>query len=195
MQRQRILSILGLLFIGLASQKLHAFEPCVKPYHWTVRYWIHETPADPNSPVAFKIKLSLVSAAGDCTATGWEIAAIEIRQVDPNGGSDQVWTQNDPEVSTADGLWWINHADVSDPQSSEFVLPPHLMGIATAQDPNDADLRYELEGVTYRPPEPPGEAPYAVTAATNFELWLVGDPTPIKPGSDEPTETDPPMPS
>ena len=110
----------------------------------------------------------------------------------PNGGPDKVWIQQDPEVSTPDGRWWVDHADVWSPQSSEFTRVPHLEGVATAQDPNDADLEYELEGSEYIPPSPPGSPPYAVTAALDSKLQLVNESTPLEEGSDEPADGDPP---
>jgi hypothetical protein len=194
MSKCRSISILGLVLIGLAAQPLYGTEepPCVSAIHWTARYGIHETPADPNSPLAFLITLSLAASAGDCTATGWTITTLEIRQLDPNGGSDTVWTQADPNVPTPDGLWWVVHADVASPQASEFVLPPHLIGTATAVDPNDANLEYDFVGVAYTPPAAPESPPYAVTAATTFALRGEGAQPPIAIGEAEPTETDPP---
>lgn len=195
MQTRVSLSVLSLALVSLAPQQLYGVEepPCLRAATHTVRYGIHETPADPNSPLTFLITLSLAASAGDCTATGWHIATIELRQVDPNAGPDTVWTHDDPNVSTPDGLWWVSHADVSSPQSSEFVLPPHLVGTAAAADPNDADLEYDIVGVAYTPPAAPESPPYAVTAATTFELHIVGEPTPIESDSDAPVEVDPPV--
>ena len=110
----------------------------------------------------------------------------------PNGGPDTVWTQADPNVPTPDGLWWISHADGAHPQASEFVLPPYLVGTATAADPNDADLEYDFGGVKYTPPEPPESPPYTVTMASDYTLRRVGEQTPIATALADPTETDPP---
>jgi hypothetical protein len=188
-------SILGLVLIGLAAQPLYGVEepPCCGAINSTARYGIHETPADPNSPLTFLITLSLMASAGDCTATGWAITTVEIRQIDPNSGPDTVWTQADPNVPTPDGLWWVNHADVASPQANEFVLPPHLVGTAIADDPNDADLEYDFVGVTYTPPAAPETPPYDVTAALDYALVRVGEEIPIGEGSAEPTEGDPPI--
>ena len=183
-------SILGLVLSGLAAQPLYG--ACSSAAHWTARYGIHETPADPNSPLAFLVTLSLTASAGDCTAIGWAITALEIVQVDPNGGPDTVWTQADPNVPTPDGLWWISHADGAHPQASEFVLPPYLVGTATAADPNDADLEYDFGGVKYTTPEPPESPPYTVTMASDYTLRRVGEQTPIATALADPTETDPP---
>jgi hypothetical protein len=142
----------------------------------------------------FLITLTLAASDGNCSATGWAITTLEIRQLDPNNGPDTVWTKADPNVPTADGLWWVNHASVANPHAGEFVLPPHLVGTATATDSNGTDLEYDFVGVTYTPPATPTSPPYAVTAATTYELRLVGEQTPIAEGSDDPTETDPPTP-
>lgn len=182
--------VLSLAIVSLAAPRLYAGDPnCTSPQTWTVRYWVHETPADPNSPVTFKYELALAAADGDCTATGWAVASIEIRQVDALGGSDRVWTDDDPNVPTSDGLWWVSHADVASPRSSEFVLPPNLTGVATAADPNDADLNYSLAGVAEAPPSSSG---YAVTAVLSHTLVLVEDQETIAASAEEPVELDPP---
>ena len=191
MRTNRLFVIFGWAVIALAAPPLYADDPpCAPPQTWTVRYWVHETPADPNSPVTLKYELALTAVAGDCTATGWAVASIEIRQVDPLGGPDRVWAQNDPNVPTADGLWWVSHADVANPQSNEFVLPPNLVGIATAADPNDADLYYNIAGVAETPPDPPS---YQVAAVLSQELVLVGDQEAISADSGVPVDVDPPV--
>ncbi len=135
------------------------------PVSVDVEYWVHETPTDPESDVTFKIKLSLTEGAVDGDSIGWEIDSIEFR--DP-GNPDTVWVDSSPSVPSADGLWWIDHADADEPQTEEFAEPPHLDGTGDAQDPNDDDLDYDFEGFTYTPPPPPAEPPYTVTASFNL---------------------------
>jgi hypothetical protein len=192
--RRHVLSVLlGPTLALLAAQPLYAQEPpCERPPSWLVRYAIHETPADSNSPVTFAFALSLNAAAGDCTATGWQIASIEIRQVDPNGGPDRVWTQVDPSVPGNDGLWWVSHADVANPQSSEFAVLPNLVGLATAADPIDADLRYHLIGAPHELPIPPNPPEFGVAGVLSHELVLVEAEQVIAFSVEEPVEVDPP---
>lgn len=183
--------VLGVGAVSLTATPLRADgPPCTSPQTWTVRYWVHETPSDPNSPVTLKYELALCAVDGDCTATGWAVTSIEIRQVDLLGGPDRVWTQDDPNLPTADGLWWVSHANVDDPQSSEFVLPPALEGIATAADPNDADLHYTVAGVAETPPDPTA---YEVAAVLSHELVLVGDQQAISADAGVPVDVDPPV--
>ena len=193
----RVLSVVvSVTLASLVCPQVYGDGPaCANAAGHTVRYGIHETPADPNSPMAFLVTLSLTARAGDCAKTGWSIDEIELRQVAANGGSDWVWTERNPHVSTEDGLWWVSHADVASPQSAEFVLPPHLVGAAVATDPNDPSLDYDFEGVTYTPPAAPELPPYPVTAATTFVFQVEGEPDPTETGESGPTEIDPPAPN
>jgi hypothetical protein len=186
------LHVLVAALAGLAAQQAYGTD-CSRATTHVARYGIHETPSDPNSPLAFLVSLSLTASAGDCTETGWSITEIEVRQVGANGGSDRVWTERYPYVPTTDGLWWVSHADVASPQASEFALPPQLMGTAMAADSSYADLDYGFVGVAYASPIAPELPPYAVTGAATFEFQVEGDPTPIGDGDGEPTDGDPPI--
>jgi hypothetical protein len=191
MNRHATSIVLGFTLVGLACPRLVAADPpCASLVSWTVRYWVHETPAEPNSPVVIKYTLFLEAAGGDCTATGWRIAALEVRHMDPNGGPERVWTHSNPNVPTEDGLWWVNHADVSSPESADFSLPPHLVGVAAAADPNDPDLQYDVVGVDDAPSNPP---PYTVTAVLRHVLTLVGSQVAIVQNMASGSELDPPL--
>ncbi len=154
-----------------------------------VEYWIHETPTDPESDVTFKIKLSLTEGKVDGDSIGWEINSIEFR--DP-GNPDTVWVDASPSVPSADGLWWIDHADADDPQTEEFTVPPHLEGTGDAQHPNGDDLDYDFEGFPYTAPLPSGQPPYTVTASLDhYFAALPWPPLVIETGEKEPVEVPP----
>jgi hypothetical protein len=157
-----------------------------------VVYRIHDDPNDPNSPITFTIWLSLKQADVDEDSIGWEITRVRFREV---GYQDTLWTESDPNVPTADGLWWVNHADPNAPLLEEFVKPPHLTGVADAEDQLDPDLDYEFQGVTYTPP-PAGE-PWDPTGALDYSFTMQGQSSPFASGEDKPTEMgdddDPPM--
>jgi hypothetical protein len=153
-----------------------------------IEYVIHQTPTDPNSPISFRIKLSLESIDQRGNKIGWDITSIEIREI---GDPDAVWVDNDPIVPTQDGLWWVKHDDPNDPQHAEFTMPPRLHGTADAQLPTDDDLDYDFEGKKYTPPEAPEEPPYQITAALDYSFTLVGGKDPIGYGEDEPVEVPP----
>jgi len=182
------------LVLALAPESAFAQDGpgCPRPSAWTVHFWLHETPDDPESPVTFKLALYLLGQTGDCSQTGWYIDSLEIRQVDPNSGPDRVWMLDDPDVPTQDGLWWVTHADVTNPDPSEFVMPPQLTGLAISQDPYVEDLDFDFEGVSYTPPTPPNSPPFDVTAALNLWLQLEGGEDPLADSAGDPADADPP---
>ena len=161
------------------------------PQTLLVEYWIHETPTDPNSDITFKIRMWLASEEVDGDQVGWDVTTIEVRQMGDNGGPDTVWTDTTPTVPTPDGLWWVEHADPDNPEAGEFVMPPGLTGTADADDPNDDDLVYDFEGVTYTPPQDPSEPPYDTTGALDYGFTLNGDEDPLASGEDKPVELPP----
>lgn len=153
-----------------------------------VLYLLHETPTDPESAVVFAVKLELEAADSDETSIGWEITLAEFRQPGDGGPADTVWVENTPVVDSPDGLWWCDHADFLDPQLSEFDMPPLLVGTADAEDPEEADLDYSFEGVTYEPP--PGGPPYDPSAGLTYVFTKVGFEDPEEEGEDEVGEID-----
>jgi hypothetical protein len=175
---------------GLTASAVLGLVPAslAQPQTKVIEYWLHETPDDPNSPVVFGITLSLEIADQDGDQIGWDITSIEIREV---GDPDTVWVEDDPSVPAADGLWWVTHEDPNEPTNDEFVVPPHLHGIADAQDPGGDDLEYDVEGKTYVPPALPELPPHEITAALDYEFTVVGDDEPVGGGKDEPVEIPP----
>lgn len=153
----------------------------------TITYEIHEDPQDPESRVIFVVKLALEAEDSDSSSVGWRIAMAKFRKVEQ--GPDTDWIIEDPYVPTADGLWWVEHADIDAPALDEFTEPPHLSGTADPMDPSDPDLDYDLQGVSYVPPEPPEEPPYFVTTILDYIFWMVGEPEPEVEGDEEPADT------
>ena len=165
------------------------------PVTQDVFYKIHDDPDDPNSTVTFTIMLCLKKAETDGNSIGWDITGIRFRQPGEIGSASAVWIDSDPNVPTGDGLWWVEHADPDDPQLGEFDLPPHLVGTAMAADPDDDDLEYDFEGVSYTPPA--GGAPWDNTAGLNYGFTIEGESGGPGSSTDEPVEVedddDPPM--
>jgi hypothetical protein len=167
----------GLLVAGATATE----QP---PLTQDVVYKIHDDPSDPNSPVTFTIWLSLTEAAADGDSIGWAIDKVRFHEVGQGGNPDRFWSVSDPDVPTADGLWWVDHADCGNPQLAEFDQPPHLSGVAIASESGYADLEYDFEGAL------PGSGPWEPTAWLDFEFALAGEPTPLKSSDDEPVEID-----
>ncbi|MHC4062947.1 MAG: hypothetical protein ACYSUI_00380 [Planctomycetota bacterium] len=156
------------------------------PNDRTIRYTIYEDRYDSESDVAFTVDLSVSAESKDGNDIGWEVTQIrleEFREVDGN----RVWTEDWPTLYTADGLWWVGHADPDDPQISEFDMPPLLDATAEAQDPSYANLDYYLEGVHNNALS---ATPFTNTVGLDFEFTLVGEEDPIEEGDDEPVEPD-----
>jgi hypothetical protein len=165
------------------------------PITQDVVYKMHSNPDDPNSPIIFTIWLSLEQADQDDDSVGWEVTEVRFRQIAEGSGADTIWMASDPNVPTSDGLWWVDHADRSNPQLAEFDVVPYMAGTAAAEDPNDPDLEYSFEGATYTPPG--GGPPWDPTTALNYSFSVDGDPAPVQSDEDEPVEIDddddPPM--
>jgi hypothetical protein len=188
MKNRALISIGVLAALGLFG-RLACADP---PTAWVVTYGIHETPTQSSGPIVFLVKLSLRRQNMDGSSIGWHITSIQIIQKGPNGSSDAVWTQDNPSVSSPDGLWWIDHANAEEPQPSEFELSPHLTGTAAAADPNLPDLTYDVKGEPYAVPLPPTQPPYVVTGAMDWNFTRVGDQNPLDEGSGDPIDVDPP---
>jgi hypothetical protein len=147
-----------------------------------VRYYIHENPSNSSSAVVFQIGLSLKEINRNGADVAWKIELLKLTQPQSGGGA-KVWTKSDPPVPTSDGLWWVTHDDPDQPTRDEFALPPHLQGTAQAENPSDANMKYDFEGKPFS-----GMPPWPVTAALDYVFTLVGNSTPEEEGDDEPSE-------
>lgn len=152
-----------------------------------VEYRIHETPGNPATPVAFTITMILdrVSTTGNQVA--WHAGHIQFRKKGTGGASDIVWNAYDVDAETTDGYWRITHANASAPLTSEFLLPPQFVGVASAVIGANGELDFDFRGRAYTPPQ--GGAPYDKTGGMTYDLdCAVG---PDIPGSDQPVEVPP----
>jgi hypothetical protein len=173
-------AICALAFLGLVVSGAHADLPLDQ----NVFYKIHDDPNDPNSDVVFSVELTLTATARDGDSVGWEIKVMKFRQVEP-GGPDTIWKIFNPAIPSADGRWWIDHADGDSPQLGEFDDPPRLAGTATAEDQYDDDLEYNFKGS-----EGTGATPWDPTARLNYEFMMVGASEPLLSATGDPVEVD-----
>jgi len=154
-----------------------------------VYFLVRQNPDNPSSPIQYYFTLELTADSQDGNEVGWAVVAFSITEK-ATLGSDTVWSLVDPFVDTADGLWWVTHADPDNPVRSEFTLPVRVADTAVAEDPSDDDLDFDMAGVDYTPP--PEGAPYEVTAALDFSLKRSSTPPDDPPddsGDDEPVDT------
>ena len=94
----------------------------------------------------------------------------------------------DAEFDTADGLWWITPDRPGSPSVEDFLMPPSLVGLATAV-PTGAGLEYALVGLPGVPD--PQQAPYAHAAFMGFSFRVVGEATPFLESEERPVEVPP----
>ena len=160
-----------------------------------VHFAIHENPSNPASRIQYVLSLSISAQDQSGDFIGWAVDNYKITEK-AILGSDTVWDVDSPAIDTADGLWWVPHADPDNPVRTDFVEPAPVAGTALANDPTDPDLHFDVVGVPYTPP--PGGPPYTVTAALDFTFTLDGHTDPNDSGDDEPVDipdwgTDPSM--
>jgi len=181
----------AVVFSGAIHGKAAPEDPALPSFPSAIRYDLREDPGDLSSAVIWTIELGIQAEQADGSYVGWLIHSVTISGIDQDGQPTNVWIDASPGLSPSGGLWWVEHADPDNPQRSEFAMPPHLQGTASAEDPIDEDLDYDFEGKTYTPPAPPEEPPYEVTAALDYTFTPVGSGAPIASGEDEPVEVPP----
>lgn len=152
-----------------------------------VSFGIYDDPSDEqNRKLIYWIVLYLEEDDRDANSIGWRVVKVKIIEFnDP--GADRDWIDLSPTVDTSDGLWWVDHADLNDPQPEEFVMPPFVDGTADSQGAQEeADLDYEFEGVELVA----SQSWFAVTAALTFKFILNGETTPLINRTFEPVEVE-----
>lgn len=188
-ERSRVVRLANCsLLLCLASAVCIATEVRADlPNDRVVCFAIHSDPTNPSSRVQYVLALSISAQQQDGNWIGWQIDNYRITER-AILGSDATWDIDFPFVSTADGLWWVEHDDPSAPKRSEFLLPPGVADTAIANDPGDPDLAFDVVGVSYV--EPPEGAPYEYTAALDFSFSTTADPNdpPDDSGNDEPVD-------
>jgi len=174
--------ILAVLIVALPCAQALESVPS-QPIGRLISYGLHDDPNDPNSAVIMTVMLHVTLDTHIGNSVGWEITEIEFVEPGVGGADDTVWIESDPNVPSSDGLWWVDHADWTDPQAEEFAEPPHLVGIAAAEHPGDADLEYDFEGDEYT-----GQGPWDPTGYLNYEFMLDGAPGPFLATADDEPE-------
>ncbi len=156
------------------------------PADRTVAYRIYADPANPQGGLLFTVALRLSASTTSGSAVAWEVEEADIVQYASGGNPSRKWSEPSPTVSTADGLWWVTHADPENPLLSEFTMPPSISGVAGAEDPQEPDLEYSIVGRVYVPP--PTGAHFLITAALDYVFTEVGSAEPEEEDDDEPAE-------
>ncbi len=149
-------------------------------------YYIRETPTNPESDVLYTVTLELTAVDQDGDEIAWEITEVTLTEAAQGNQGDTVWVDDAPDPDTPDGYWWVEHADPEDPQDAEFDLPPLLQGTADAEDPNDDDMDYDLEGAYCD--SQCQQLFNGKVGALGYSFKLVNEKDPEVEGDDEPVE-------
>lgn len=150
-----------------------------------IQYNIREIPTQTLSDVVFNVAIDMTAVAEDGNEIAWFPTAITITRYQGQEG-ETVWMTDAPAFDTVDGYWWVEHADIADPRSEEFHMPPYMTGIAEAGDSGVQELEYELRGVTCNAE---CQAMFGGhVAAVDHRFRLVNQSRPLEEGEDEPVE-------
>ncbi len=133
---------MGLVLLGVVSGAAMADLPDDR----VAEYFIRETPSNPQSNIILVAELELTAISQDGDDITWEITSITLTEPGTGEAEDTVWADDAPDPVTSNGYWIVTHDDPTDPQDTEFDQPPLLSGTATADDPADDDLDYDLSG-------------------------------------------------
>lgn len=157
------------------------------PADQLITYYTRETPTDPQSAVVMEVLVRLTAVAATAEEVGWAIGEINIVRLGEGSIPDQEWVDPAPELLTSDGLWWVAHADLMEPQLHEFAIAPALVGTALPTAETNEDLGYFLEGSEYVPP--PEGAPFENTVALSYSFRLLAAQEPIDEDEEVPAES------
>ena len=159
-----------------------------RPPDYTIQLNLRATTGHPTSAIVFEVTMGLMIEAQDGDNIGWDVISVTIRELNVSGEVVHTWYKTNPFVNTADGLWWIEHADPASPANSEFLVLPWIAGTAPSMNPTEASLEFDFEGDIYV--APPEGAPFEDTASLTTLLQEEGNPKPPpkKDESDEPVE-------
>ncbi len=156
------------------------------PADRSVSYRIYQDPNNPSAGALFTVILELTADSANGSSVGWEVQEARITQHANGGNPARKWSQAAPTVGTADGLWWVTHADPQSPLVSEFTMPPSISGVADSDDPQQPDLEYAIAGRVYTPP--PTGSHFLITAALDYVFAEAGSSEPEDEGEEEPGE-------
>lgn len=156
------------------------------PSDRTIKFYVRETPSDPQSDIIWSVELDLTAADLKVESVGWRISALRVKDHDSSYSPLRSWTMTLPLVDTPDGLWWVDHAAHMNPLTDEFEVTPLLKGTAIAAQQGGADLAYSFEGDAYT-----GNPMYGgKVSGLTFSFMLAGAVLPEETGDDEPGEID-----
>ena len=132
----------------------------------TLTYEVRD--GDSESPLLYEYEMHLTAEEQDGDSIGWAVDSVTIRKFDTTEQWISTWTDSAPNVDSADGLWWADHADPANPVLEEFVVSPLIDGTA------GTDLDYEFEGhgapVTQLAIDP--------NVIVSLVLWIQSQPVP-----------------
>lgn len=183
--RRSSLIYIPVVMMGWFAAESSAQAQSTLPADRSAYFNIHTDPLDAESPVRIKTEIRLRAMTQEHNVIGWYPLWIAITQYDDQGGIVESWTHLDPTMPE-DRLWYVTHAEPARPMSSEFAMPPELVGTAESDTPNGPTLDYYLLG---KNPGVSPVMPYPITSVLDYSFHRSDEPEPIDEDEDEPAET------
>lgn len=169
------------VFLSLAETTLATL-----PEDRYAEFNIRADPTDENSDIVFVYRLHLKANTSDETSVGWLVTQADFEEVGTGGTVVDSWSILEPEVLSNDGLWWVDHAKLSEPEAAEFDSPPSMEGTADYQGTGRGDLEFSLADGYLASGY---ETMYGGSVASfTHAVQVVNEEDPIVEGDDEPAE-------
>ena len=163
------------LLLALPLQRGFADDPQL-PADRVEHCAIFDDPNDPNSDVKLTVHYFLHALSQSGSRIEWQVTRIEIEQSLPTIG---LWSEDYPTVETADGHWWVFHADAGSPADVEFGVPPRISGTAISHTTGVQNVQYSIESALEAPANSPCMAPplinYLLAASQNSQVVIEGE--------------------
>lgn len=143
--------------------------PANLPNGRTLTYEVRD--GDLESPLTYEYEMHLTAQEEDGDSIGWAVDSVTIRKFDENEQLTSTWIDNAPNVASADGLWWAEHADPANPVLDDFLVSPPIDGTAGT----DMDYGFEGHGA---PAAPAAQTAIDPNVIVSLILWIQAQPAP-----------------
>lgn len=161
--------VLLTLIVGSTSRSVLALPPPL-----TVGFEVHENPGVSTSPLQFTVSLSLSATDQKDGLIAWQVTQARFVEA---GTSGRIWSVSNPTITTADHLWWVQHANSNAPAAVDFRAPPLIEGSAAPVSGTSESLSFSFQGSSSAP---------ANSAAANYSFHTLSGTIATSGDDDEP---------
>ncbi len=137
-----------LLVLGMGTGLAVGQDPL--PDKVVVTYVIYDDPDATTPVVEMEVDLWLDPQSRSGDDVTWEVDRVLVRDMTGSTVED-AWKDTSPTVTGT--TWTVTHADADNIDNDDFVDPPVITGTASPEAGTTGDLDYDLEGLTYTPPQ------------------------------------------